>query len=348
MQKLYAFLEKRSVDLSLSENPLGCSPLVVSALKKIAISFNDYPKANGFLLKSDLAGKFNLESKNFFIANGSEAIIINLPRVFGQIDGEIIMPALTFPMFEISAQLGKQRAVLIKMKADLSIDLVAILTAITSKTRMIFLCNPNNPTGNVLKKSQILDFMAQVPESVLLVIDEANIEFGGDSLINEISNRKNLLIIRTFSKGFGLANLRIGFIAANENLITKLEAETQPFPISGLSENLARFALRDADFIDQSQKFIDQERRLMSKTLQRLSFKVFPSGANNLFVQIPPSISVNLFAKFLKQADISVVTGDNFKGFDNRFFRVSIRSAEVNRKFLKELELRLKSKLAVF
>ncbi|HOC07709.1 MAG TPA: histidinol-phosphate transaminase, partial [Candidatus Woesebacteria bacterium] len=221
MKQLYAFTTKRAIDLSLSENPLGCSPLVLAAAKNLTVNINDYPLANGRLLKKALADHFTLSENNFFIANGSEAIINYLAKVFGRVDDEVLVPALTFPLFAISTKLAGKKLVRAKMTTNLGIDLAAMREAISAKTCLIFLCNPNNPTGAVLPQQAILDFLDCVPKNVLLVVDEANIEFAGESVISEIKNRDNLLVLRTFSKGFGLAGLRVGFATAN-NLFVKI------------------------------------------------------------------------------------------------------------------------------
>lgn len=123
MQKLYALTEKRSIALTLSENPLGCSPRVVSALESIDSKLSSYPSPNGRLLKDKLANKFKLDGDNLFIANGSEAIINSLPQVFGKNKDEVIIPSLTFPMFAVSAELAGKRVVYAEMAQDLGIDL---------------------------------------------------------------------------------------------------------------------------------------------------------------------------------------------------------------------------------
>lgn len=272
MKQLYAFTTKRAIDLSLSENPLGCSPLVLAAAKNLTVNINDYPLTNGCLLKKALADHFTLSENNFFIANGSEAIINYLAKVFGRVGDEVLVPALTFPLFAISTKLAGKKLVKVKMTTNLGINLVAMRKAISAKTCLIFLCNPNNPTGAVLPQQAILDFLECVPKNVLLVVDEANIEFAGESVISEIKNRDNLLVLRTFSKGFGLAGLRVGF-----------------------------------------------------------------ATANNLFVKISDRLSEQQFKKSLQTNDISVVMGSSFAGFSDAFFRISVRSHDINQRFIQKI-----------
>lgn len=342
MKKLYAFGEKRSIDLSLSENPLGCSPLVGIALKKLKFNFNDYPKPNGMGLKKILAEENKLSPENIFVANGSEAIICALPRLFIGQKGNVVMPSLTFPMFETCSLLAGLKVKTIPMAKDLAIDLKAMKKKVDKKTRLVFLCNPNNPTGSVLSKKEIVNFLNSLPRSILLIVDEANIEFGGESVISEVKNKKNLIVLRTFSKGFGLASLRIGFAAANKEVVDKLEKMSQPFSTSGLSEILVKEALKDKKFIKKTKSFVKEQREIMKEELNKLGFTVFPSEANNLFVKLPRRIKVDPFLKMLEKNDISLVMGKSFSGFGNRFFRVSIRDEKTNKKFLKQLILAFK------
>ena len=337
MKQLYALGEQRPIDLSLSENPLGCSLRVVSALKSMEIKFNDYPTPNGGLLKKKLAQKFKLSEANFLVANGSESIINDLPRVFGQVGDEVIIPALSFPMFSICSELAGKKPILAAMTEELGIDLAKMSKLITSKTRLVFICNPNNPTGSVLSKKELIKFLNNVPERILVIVDEANIEFGGQSIIDEVSKRSNLIVLRTFSKGFGLASLRIGFGVANKKIIQKLEEETPVFPISSLSEQLAMIALEDDNFINFTQKFVSEQRQLLVTGLEKLVFQVFPSQANNLFVKAPASLSAEQLVSQLKQQGISLVMGSSFDGWDDSFFRVSVRDEKTNWEFLEKM-----------
>lgn len=338
MKKLYALTEKRPIDLSLSENPLGCSPLVSSAFKDLKINFNDYPSPNGRKIREKLAKKFLLDENNLFVANGSESIINDLPNIFCKAGDEVIIPTLTFPMFAVCSQLANLNVVSVKMTDDLRIDLERIIKNISDRTKMIFLCNPNNPTGSVLPKKKILQFMNQVPKNVLVVVDEANIEFGGKSMIDVVAKQNNLIVLRTLSKGFGLASLRVGFAVASNKIIQKLEEETPIFQISGISERLACVALDDDDFILKTKQTAREQRIFLKRDLSKLGFTVFPSEANNLFVKLPLSLSTKQFTEKLKEKGVSVILGSNFDGFDDSFFRVSIRDAQTNEIFIQKIK----------
>lgn len=335
MQKLYAFGEKRKIDLSLSENPLGCSPRVSSALKTMKIDFNDYPVPNGKSLKTAFAKENDLDQGNFFISNGSEATICALPRVFMEKNAQALMPSLTFPMFNICSSIAGMKVKEIEMTKDFGINLEEMRKAVNKNTKLVFLCNPNNPTGSIISKKEIINFLDSLPKSIFLIVDEANIEFGGESVISEVKRRKNLIVLRTFSKGFGLASLRVGFAVSCKNVIKRLEEKSQPFATSGISEQLVIEALKDKQFIKETKEFVDEQREFLRTELEKLGFKVFPSEANNLFVKIPTRIKVKTFLNKMEQESVSLVMGKNFKGIGNRFFRLSIRDKKTNMRFLK-------------
>lgn len=338
MQKTYALIEKKAVDLSLSENPLGCSPLVVSALKDMQIELNAYPTPNGGFLKKKLAENFLLPVNNFFIANGSESIINVLPRVFGKAGGEVVVPALSFPLFSICSKLVKKKVILSKMTAKLEIDLKEMAKLVSTNTSLVFICNPNNPTGLVIEKKEIIKFLNNMPKKTLVIIDEASIEFAGESMIDEVKNRDNLVVLRTFSKAFGLASLRVGFAVASEKIIREIEETMMTFPISGLSEKLVSIAIEDKRFIESTKNFVTEQRGLLKKELRKMGFFVFPSETNNLFVKLPSFLDVDKFSKKLEQEEISLIMGSSFAGFDNSFFRISIRDKKTNQLFLKKMK----------
>ncbi|MBI2315103.1 aminotransferase class I/II-fold pyridoxal phosphate-dependent enzyme [Candidatus Daviesbacteria bacterium] len=235
-RKLYAFGEKLPINLSLSENPLGCSPKVVTALKDISLKdFFDYPDPDSKDLKNTISKMFRINPEGILVANGSEAIIKLLPQAILKPNDEVIIPKLTFPMFEKAVQIVGGKVVLSEMTADFDIDLTDIRKRITKNTKLIVLCNPNNPTGNIISKDTILDFVRST--DILVIVDEANIEFGGETVIRECQNIDNLIVLRTFSKGFGLAGLRIGFCVADPSIVDGIN-------FNGLCTNFVRVSPR--------------------------------------------------------------------------------------------------------
>lgn len=334
-RNLYAFGKKLPIDLSLSENPLGCSSKVSMALEQLTqADFFDYPDQDCKQLKRAIAKRFQTEVGSIFVANGSEAIIKLLPQVLLKAGDEVIIPKLTFPMFEIASKMSTRRVIFTEMTPNFDIDLEDIKSKTIKKTKLIFLCNPNNPTGRVISKKKILDFVKSTRTIVL--VDEANIEFGGMTVIREVKRLKNLLVLRTFSKGFGLAGLRIGFCVASKEIVRLLEQASQPFPVSTVAQKLALIAFADTEFIKKTKEFMKGERNFLSRELEKRGFEVIKSQANNLLVRVPnPSIK---FVKRLNKKGVSVVDGSSFNFENLSFIRVSPRLREINKNFLQVID----------
>ena len=338
-RNLYAFAKKLPIDLSLSENPLGCSPKVAMVLNRLTqADFFDYPDPDCKQLKRVISDRFQIKAEDIFVANGSEAIIKLLPQVLLGPGDEVIIPSLTFPLFEIASKMSGAKVIFSEMTQSLDINLADIQSKISKKTKLIFLCNPNNPTGRVIPKKTILDFVKST--KVHVIVDEANIEFGGETLIKDTSSLANLIVIRTFSKGFGLAGLRVGFCAANKELVQQLQKVGQPFPVSTVAEKAAIAAFADTKFIDKSKKFMQQERNFLSRELRKRGFAVVESEANNLLVVIPIFLP-DLVSK-LNEKGVSVVDGLSFNVNNAKFIRVSPRLRAINRQFIAVIDQLLK------
>lgn len=337
-QQLYALQPKGAVDLSLSENPLGCSPLVVGGFKRLKPNFNSYPDPQATSLRKALAGFFKCRTENIFVGNGSESIIPALCRILVKPGEEIIMPQVTFPMFLISGKLAEAKVIEVPMTDLMAIDLRGIKKRITKRTKVIFICNPNNPTGDVIDNNRLLDFINKIPKRVTVIVDEANIEFGGESLLPQSLRLKNVIILRTLSKAFGLAALRVGFAIGDTSIIRILKEVTPVFPISSFSQQLAKIAVQDKAFLVKTKKFIREQREFLSKELTQLGFTVFPSQANNLFVKLPKDLEPVVFLNFLDKESISLVKGEAFSRMNNSFFRVSPRSENINKKFILKIK----------
>ncbi len=334
-RKLYAFGKKLPIDLSLSENPFGCSPKALVALEKLKQSdFFDYPDPDCLMLKRVIAKRFGLKLGNLFVSNGSESIIKQLTQIALNQESEVIIPRLTFPMFEIASNLAGGKVVLADMTPDLGINLDSVRQKITSKTKLIFLCNPNNPTGQLLSKQDIIDLIRAT--KALVIVDEANIEFGGSSIIREVKSFDNLIVLRTFSKGFGLAGLRIGFCAANQNVIQTLQRTSQPFPVSKLTEKAAIAAFKDGSFINQTKSLMRKERSFITKELTKRGFEIIPSEANNLLAIIPSPLDD--FIQALNKNGVSVVSGQSFNPCNVSFIRISPRTRKINQQFIQVID----------
>ena len=331
-------MERFDIDLSLSENPLGCSSRVFAVIKKEIDKVKHYPDPNCTELKKTLSKKFNVPMDKIIISNGSEQLISLIPRVLLNPGDEVVIPEVTFPLFENGVIIAGGVPIFSKMTEDFSIDLQDIKDKITKKTKLIFLCNPNNPTGKVLDKKAILKFAKEV-RPINVVVDEANIEFGGKSVVNEVNKLDNLIVLRTFSKAFGLAGLRVGIGFASKELIKLLNKIREPFAVNTLGQKCAIAALKDEKFIKRTKKFMDEQRKFLTKELRKRGFEVIDSQSNNILVRVDKLFeSATNFVKLLNQNNISVVNGTNFRGLKDKFVRISPSLPKTNRLFLKTID----------
>ena len=339
-RKPYALGKRLAVDISLSENPLGCSPRTLMALKSSPIS--QYPDPKLVKLKRAISQCFKVPVATISIGNGSEALIDLIPRILLDPQNEAIIPETTFPLFEKGVVLAGGKPVFSKMKKDFSIDLEDIKKKITKKTKLIFLCNPNNPTGKVLKGQKIIKFVRNV-SPLMVLVDEANIDFAGQSVMKDVKRLKNLIVLRSFSKGPGLAGLRIGFCVGPREFIKVLERARQPFPVSVLSEKAAIASLQDKKFIEKSKKFMKQQRGFLTEELRQRGFKVIDSSSNNILVKVDGFFdSSTRLTRLLSQKGVSVVDGVNFRGLGKSFIRITPGLTKTNKKFLKVIDQILK------
>ena len=277
------------IKLASNENPLGPSPAALQAMQHVLAHLNLYPDGNAFYLKHKLADKLNVQPGNLILGNGSNEIIEFVGHAFMESGVDVGVSQFCFAIYPLTAKLFGANVITVPAK-NYGHDLPAMLKAITPKTRVIFVANPNNPTGTVVSKQELIDFAAQVPANVLLVIDEAYIEFLSDAadFISDIrrGQRPNLLLMRTFSKIFGLAGLRLGYGIGNPELITALEKIRQPFNINSIAQAGALAALDDADHMRRTRENNAAGLKLYTEAFQKLGLEFVPSAGNFILVRV--------------------------------------------------------------
>lgn len=338
LREYYAFKKKFLIDLSLSENPLGCSPKVFEVARKNISKISSYPDPASKELKSVLSRKYRISERKIALGNGSEQLIDFIPRILLDPGDEAVIPEVTFPMFENAVIVTGATPVYSKMTEDFSINLEGIKSKITNKTKLIFICNPNNPTGKILDTREMLKLIEEV-QPINVIVDEANIEFGGKSVVEEVNKFSNLIVLRTFSKGYGLAGLRIGVCVAREELIQAIDKMRQPFPLNALAQKCAIAALEDDEFIRKTKKFMDNQREFLMKELRKRGLEVIDSQSNNILIKVDKLFgSSTNFIKLLNRENVSVVDGNSFRGLGDKFIRVSPRLPKTNREFLRIID----------
>ena len=274
-----------------NENELGPSPKALRAMTAAAGEMHRYPDGGGFYLKEKLASKLGVQPENIMLGNGSNELIEFLGHVTLQPGANLVVSECAFVVYRLVAALFNAEAVAVPMK-NFTHDLDAMLTAITPETRMVVVCAPNNPTGTINTPEEIEAFLEKLPDHVLAVFDEAYFELVPDDakadLLKHIRvGRKNIIVLRTFSKAYGLAGLRIGYGIANEKLIKTLNHARQPFNANAMAQAAALAALDDDDHIAQTREMVFQGLELFAEKLPSIGngLEFVPSFANFILVK---------------------------------------------------------------
>src|SRR5580658_9573413 len=267
--------------LASNENPLGASPTAIEAMKRSLDGLNLYPNG-GLDLRRVLAEKFDLKIENVIAGSGSEGIISNIIRTFLCDEDEVLTTEAAFIGFQV---LAKSRGVAYRTVPyrNWHYDLPGLAREINDRTKIVYLANPNNPTGTIFSKHEFDDFYRHVPERVLIILDEAYFEYAKDNPRYPDSMHyryDNVITLRTFSKIYGLAGLRIGYGFAHEELIANLLKVKLPFEPSGLAQIAGIAALDDKEFVHRALELNARGLRLISHSLRELGIDVVPSEAN--------------------------------------------------------------------
>ncbi|MGI6318809.1 MAG: histidinol-phosphate transaminase [Dethiobacteria bacterium] len=325
------------VKMASNENPLGPSPLAMEAIKDYLHKINYYPDGNSYYLKQSLAGKLGLKEENIVLGNGADELITLLGAAYLNPGDEIVMAQPSFSEYDFSARLMDAVPIYVPCK-DYYHDLEAMAAAINSRTRIVYICNPNNPTGTIVNKNELEGFLEKVPPEVLIVLDEAYREFVDDpsypDSLELIKRGCNVLILRTFSKIYGLAGLRVGYGLAPKQIITDLNTVREPFNVNSLAQVAARAALEDERHLQEVKKVNAAGKEYLSGELKRMGLNHIPTQANFFFIDTGVD-SKELFQRLLRKG-IIVRTGDIF-GYPQHI-RVTIATEEGNRRFIQALE----------
>ena len=330
VKKEYALDEV--IKLASNENPLGCSPEALEAVRNTN-SLELYPDGNCTELKLALADKLDLECGEIILTNGSDEMVDMLAKTFINSGDEVIMSSLTFPRYFSVTQMMGAKSVIVPLK-DWTYDLDGMFKAITDKTKFIWLCNPNNPTGTIFTKEELLKFLDSVPKDIIVVYDEAYNEYVNNDDYPKNSERlldkyPNLIIMRTFSKIYGLAALRVGYTLANKGMVSDIEKIRCPFNVNSIAQNAALAALRDEDFVKRSYDMNLEGKKYLYEEFDSLGFEYAPSETNHIFVNVGKE-SGFVFEELQKRGVI-------IRPFMDTYIRVTIGAMEQNEIFLEKL-----------
>ena len=277
------------IKLASNENPLGPSRLALAAMRKALAQANLYPDGNAFYLKQKLAAKLNVTPAHLILGNGSNEIIEFIGHALMGPGAEVVVSQYCFAVYPIVTALFGGKLVVVPAK-DYGHDLEAMLAAITPNTRVIIVANPNNPTGTSARREDLARFVAAVPENVLVALDEAYIEFPDQplDLLPEIRSgqRPNLLLLRTFSKIYGLAGLRLGYGIGHPDLIAEFEKVRQPFNINAVAQAGALAALDDTGHAQKTRRINSRGLKFYERAFRKLGLEFIPSSANFILVRV--------------------------------------------------------------
>ena len=315
-----------SVKLDANE---GDKDLYLDLLKKLGesdITLNYYPDDSYSELKKEINNYIGYEPKNITVGNGSSELLDLCVKTFVDKDETILSLDPTFSMYSIYAQVFSAKYIGAKAEEDFKVNVDSIIKDIKENNpKLIILCNPNNPTGSVLTKEEVRKIVKST--DALIALDEAYMEFGDESLIDEVMDYDNLLIVKTVSKAFSLAGIRMGYIVANEDIITSIEKVRAPYNLNSLSTYITTEALRQKERMFDYVKNIKEEREKIYKALVDLGVKAYPSGANFVFFKS----DIDNLQKKLVDKDVLI---RKFSGKLDGYYRVSVGTKEQNEKFL--------------
>lgn len=329
-------VSREVIKLASNENPIGASPKATEAIKKNLLKINRYPDAQGFYLKRKLASYLNVKPSNIVLGNGSDEIIDIIIKTFVEDDENIITADATFLEYEIISKVCGRRIITVPLRY-FKYDLAGIKKKIDKKTKLIFIANPNNPTGTYVTSQELEDFMSQLPHNVLLVLDEAYDTFiDVDDFpygLNYIRN-KNIIVLKTFSKAYGLAGLRIGYAITRREFATYMERARQPFNVNFLAQVAATAALEDEGFLKKTRKVILEGKNYLYNSLGGLGISYLPSVANFILIDVARD-GKSVFGDMLKYG---VIVRDLEQYGLKNFIRVTIGTKKENERFIKVLK----------
>ncbi|MBZ0157616.1 MAG: histidinol-phosphate transaminase [Alphaproteobacteria bacterium] len=327
-----------SVKLASNENPLGPSPKALEAIKKYLLGEGDlhrYPDGGGYYLKQALCGKFasrgvKISPGELILGNGSNELLDIAVRTYMGPGDEAVMARPSFVVYAMSVQSVGAKAVEIPLTADYRHDLAKMADAVTPKTKMVFVANPNNPTGTTNGKDEFESFMEKIPGGVLVVLDEAYYEYVKDAgypdTLRYFTAGREVLVLRTFSKAYGLAGLRLGYGIAKSGIITELNKIRAPFNTGTLAQIASQAALEDEEHLSRSLAVNEEGKQYLYRELDAMGVRYVPTETN--FIYLPMEIeSKEVNDALLRKGVIIRPAGP-------KEIRVTIGLPEENRRFI--------------
>jgi threonine-phosphate decarboxylase len=335
------------IDFSISTNPLGAPEKAVESIRQHLNLIHHYPDPDHEWLLEALAKSAGVAPNNVVVGNGSTELIYLFNEVFLEDGYEAVIPVPTFSEYKAAIERFGGNTVFIKCDSahNFKLNLEELENSITNKTRIIFLCNPNSPTGWLYEKADILQIIKfAADENVLVFVDEDYIDFVDDgkrySMADYVNEYNNLFVLRSLTKFFGLAGVRIGFGVGSPELVNVLTRVIMPWSVNSLAMFAAAEAVKDTEFIKKSRLLISNSKKQMLEMFKTIPWlKVYPSETNFLLIEIiRKDLTSTQLAEALAKKGLLIRDCEDFDGLNNRFFRVTVRKPEENRKLVEQIK----------
>jgi histidinol-phosphate aminotransferase len=325
------------IKLASNENPLGPSPKAVEAILEVISGLNRYPDAHGYYLKNKLAERLGLSRDWIVLGNGSTEIVEQICEAFLDPGDEAITGIEMFFKYPIAIRFMNAEPVMVPL-VDYKLNLDHVLEKITPRTKVIFIANPNNPTGTLASRAELDEFVDEVPPGVVIVLDEAYYEYLPPNInpdsIRYVREDRNVILLRTFSKIYGLAGLRIGYGIAPPHIIASLNKVREAFNTSSIAQHAAMAALDDTDFVAKTITYNEIGKKFLAEGLEKFGITPVPTCANFFLVPLPLD-GREFFERLLRRG----VIVRPMSGYGlTKAVRVSVGLPEENRKFLDAAE----------
>ncbi len=329
---------KRVIKLASNENPYPPSPRVLRAIERAALKVNRYPDPDCHALRRVLARRLGVEARQLIFGNGSDELIVLAARVFAREGSEVVVAKPSFLIYDIASRLQGAVIKAIPLRKDFHYNLSAMAAAVTAKTRIIFLGNPDNPSGQYLTETALRAFVEAVPKDVLVFVDEAYFEYVQAEdyarSLNLLKRHRNVFVTRTFSKLYGLAGLRIGYGVGHPQLIDWFSRIREPFNVNSLAQAAALACLRDQDHYARLTDKIEGQRQYLYRSLRAMRVPFVETWTNFVLIELGSNAAEVAQQLLLR----GIIVRDMSAWGMKRFIRVSLGTAGENRRFIKTLK----------
>ena len=323
--------------MASNENPLGPSPKAIAAMETELKNVNLYPEGSCTLLRREMSKRLSIDEDMITFSNGADNCILLVANAFINEGDEVLMADMTFFVYKTVTKIMGGELVYASLR-DYVHDLESMKKKIGPRTKLVFVCNPNNPTGTIVRKNELDDFVSNLPENTILVLDEAYFEFVSDedypNSLDYIREGYNVISLRTLSKLYGIAGLRIGYAMGCKELIEALNRVREPFPVSRIAQAGALAALEDEEFKEKVLRNNDEGKDYLYEEFEKMGLPYTPSYTNFVFVDLGRD-SGGIFESLLKEGVI--IRPGHLWNYPT-FARVTIGTMEENQKFIGALK----------